>query len=234
MLSFFIMYGMTHAQGNLVLNPSFEDTIACPNSVGQINLASNWSAYALSPDYFNSCNANQFSVPTNFGGYQKAATCNAYCGLICYAGQGAGLSNTREFVGGNLASAVVIGQKYFVSLKVSLCLNATTLNCASNNIGINFSIIAYNPGTGNPAPISNSAKVFVTSIVVDSVNWIKISGSFIADSAYSHIIIGNFFNDANTDTLLMDGGSSWKYAYYYLDDVCVSTDSMICKNIHQF
>jgi hypothetical protein len=41
-------------------------------------------------------------------------------------------------------------------------------------------------------------------------------------SAFEYIIIGNFFNDAATS--LVSGSGCTNGAYYYCDDVCISTD----------
>jgi hypothetical protein len=63
------------------------------------------------------------------------------------------------------------------------------------------------------------------------VQWIKLSGSFIADSSYSRLVIGNFFDEIQTDTLIFGGppfGGS--LSYYYIDDVCVTTDSIFNEN----
>ncbi|MBK5286545.1 MAG: hypothetical protein JJE25_14195 [Bacteroidia bacterium] len=40
---------------NLVTNPSFEDTVACPFGASQLNFATGWSSYWGTPDYFNLC-----------------------------------------------------------------------------------------------------------------------------------------------------------------------------------
>lgn len=69
--------------------------------------------------------------------------------------------------------------------------------------------------------------VYENSIVSDTVNWIRIAGSFIADSAYQYLMIGNFFDDANTSVVNNGAGP---YAYYFIDDVCLSTDSLLCAN----
>lgn len=68
------------------------------------------------------------------------------------------------------------------------------------------------------------------AIVTDSLNWVRIFGSFTADSAYEFIVIGNFFDDVNTDTLIMNGDSICYFSYYFLDDVCISTDSLFSLN----
>ncbi|MBK7964745.1 MAG: T9SS type A sorting domain-containing protein [Bacteroidetes bacterium] len=72
-------------------------------------------------------------------------------------------------------------------------------------------------------PINNSAHLFTDSLLTDTVSWIHITGSLVADSAYQFLMIGNFFDDANTDTMMFDQDEG---GYYYIDDVCVSTDSL--------
>jgi len=62
---------------------------------------------------------------------------------------------------------------------------------------------------------------------VDTINWTKIFGSFVADSAYNYIMIGNFFDDVSTTVFNQGIGPS---AYYYVDEVCVSTDSLFAMN----
>jgi hypothetical protein len=216
------------AQTNLVVNPSFEDTVSCPNGIAQINHATGWSSFSGTPDYYNSCApfSSQASVPNNVLGYQQAATGNAYAGFVSYGSQ---LPNLREFVGGNLTNPLSIGVKYYVFFKVNLTINSTwSLHCSSNNLGALFSTTTY--GTCNGClPVPKTPKINNSTIITDSANWTIISGSFIADSAYKYIVIGNFFDNSNTDTLIMDGNSACTNAYYYLDDVCVSTDSLVCS-----
>ena len=51
LLFFFFICEISFAQ-NLVPNPSFEDTLRCPNAVNQVDSAVGWIAYKGSPDYF--------------------------------------------------------------------------------------------------------------------------------------------------------------------------------------
>jgi hypothetical protein len=89
-------------------------------------------------------------------------------------------------------------------------------------MGLNFSTVPF--GELNPPPLINTAHLFTDSILIDSVSWVRLSGSFIADSAYQYLGIGNYFDDSNTDTI---NTSSLPFqAYYYIDDICVSTDSL--------
>lgn len=218
---------------NLVQNPSFEDTISCPNSTNQINRASGWTSFGASPDYYNSCSPQgNMSVPLNIYGYQFASTGNAFAGIVTW---GKGDSETtykdiREFIGRQLSTPLVIGQEYYVSFKVNLTLNNFETGYATNKLGARFSTVSYNPNDFNQAPVNNIAHVYSNQIISDSVNWTKISGFFIADSAYTYVCIGNFFDNANVDSIAFD--TSLYASYYFIDDVCVSLDSTFCNSLN--
>lgn len=208
---------------NLVPNPSFEDTVSCPNFGGQVWKAQYWQTVANSPDYFHSCNPfYDFSVPYNFVGYQPPSTGEAYMGLWIYQeGQ-----PYRELLGTNLLAPLVIGQRYYINFKVCLSFNANYSNHgACNNMGILFSTANFLNSSFN---VTNYCQVKSDSIIADSINWTSVSGSFIADSAYTYISFGNFFSNDSTDTLHLMPSNAYR-AYYYLDDVCVSTDSNYCQ-----
>ena len=91
----------------------------------------------------------------------------------------------------------------------------------------------------NPCPIDNFTHINETSIIADTINWARISGTFIADSSYQYIAIGNFFDDQHTDTIhIRDSDTTIEnFAYYYIDNVCVSEDSLECliiNNVNDF
>jgi hypothetical protein len=208
-------------QTNLVNNPSFETYTACPTNSDQLKYATGWQTFGESPDYFNSCNPTSFNVPSNIIGYQSALTGVAYAGFVAYSSLGL----AREIIGSLLTQSLTIGTKYYVSMNVSLAeFDATTKNyIPCDKVGIRFSSVPFS--TITPAPINNISHVYATTIISDTMNWTKISGSFVADSNYKYIMIGNFFNDANTDTIYRPTG---QYSYFYVDDICVSTSSLTC------
>lgn len=226
LLSFFIIFTIAvKAQINLVPNPSFEDTINCPYSAGDIDKAVGWTTLCGSPDYFKNCNLYDWGVPTNIFGYQIPVSGNAYAGFISYSSAGA---NLREFPACILSSPLSIGTKYYVSFKITLSLEniANPTNCASNKTGAMFTM-----GTSIcNSLITNNPPVFSNSIITDSLNWTRMTGSFTADSAYTMLAIGNFFDDANTDTIKFFNSWWSDFSYYYLDDICVSTDSLYANN----
>ena len=73
---------LTHSQQNLVPNPSFEDTMHCPNGTNDPGAVSLWyNPSGASPDYYNVCSTNGGGVPWNDWGYQYAQEGHAYIGL---------------------------------------------------------------------------------------------------------------------------------------------------------
>jgi hypothetical protein len=205
-----------------VPNPSFEDTVYCPWGTNQLDACANWLNFGNSPDYFNTCTGFG-GPPLNYNfGFQYPHSGNAMAGIVIYRNPNSPNGpNYREFIGNKLSSNLIIGSKYYFSFftNFSYILNTAI---ASNNIGMKFSTTTYDSCC--PPPLNNFSMIYSDSILKDSILWVKISGSFIADSAYSHVIIGNFFTDQNTDTFKL--GIFPDVGYYYIDDVCVSSDSI--------
>ena len=217
MISCFAIY--TQAQ-NLVPNPSFETYSACPSSSNfSASLATGWNVYGKTPDYLNACfpdslTTNNFDVPNNIFGFQYPATGSAYAGIWVYS------SNEffREYIGAQLISPLQIGSTYQVSMKIAFSNSLAYGKVATNKFGLRFSNIPYSNAT--PAPTDNFAHVYTNTIVTDTLNWTTISSNFTADSAYSYVMLGNFFDDAHTDTLQIHPTPAW-FSYYFLDDVYV-------------
>ncbi len=205
---------------NLVPNPSFEDTVSCPlfGGIEQVSQSLGWSAYRETPDYHHKCDIGATD-------YQTPADGDAYCALISINRGALGSNNYKEIIGRNLSSPLVVGVKYHVSLKVSLW---DFSDCAINNIGVLFTMFPYT--FSNPVPINNYAHVFSSNIISDTENWIVISGSFTADSAYKYIAVGSFFADSVIDYTHTNNSvdSSACSALYFVDDVCVSSDTKEC------
>jgi Secretion system C-terminal sorting domain len=221
-LVFFIL-PLAEAQINLVPNPSFEDTISCPTVLDNLQDVQDWSSYGNSADYFNGCSTTGMNVPNTAFGFQYANTGNSFCGVVTYLKGSSSLgSNYREFIGVELNSQLQIGTKYFFSFYAVSAQNNGSIGFFSNNIGLRFFTTSYTQLS--PAPLDNFSHLKFDSLLSDTIFWKKISGSFVADSNYNFIGIGNFYDFMNTDTLIY---SPFPFcAYSYIDDVCVSSDSL--------
>lgn len=231
-----VFAGFTCSAQNLVPNPSFEEYTVCPNDLYM--LPTDWYTCSGDPDYFNACDTigyMDFSVPQNSFGYQVAADGNAYCGFysLCNPSYPAPYPY-KEYLGCHLVSPLIIGEKYFVSFRINFA-DHPGIYMATNNIGLLFSTISYRDYQPYDSlwgiPTNNFAHVFDTTIITDSQNWTVIKGTIIADSAYQYLLIGNFFDMDHIDTILYHN-PIWlnQIAYYFLDMVCVSTDSLTCNS----
>ncbi len=210
----FILFTINVAGQNLVVNPSFELYNPCPTGTSQINNATGWTATNYSPEFYHACatQASQVSIPTNVCGYQYPATGNGCMAALCYGSFASNLiANLREYSTGTLTQPLVVGNNYHVSLKVVL-MNAASHSC--DHIGALFTV-----GYKATQSITNFAHVYGTTQISDTLNWTEISGTFVADSAYTHIVIGNLFDDNNTNvTSLQPVTFGWN-GYYFIDDI---------------
>jgi gliding motility-associated-like protein len=226
--TFLLFYFFTfniHAQVNLVPNPSFEDTINCPNGIGQINKCMLWyNPSTGSPDYFNSCAdpiTTGTSVPVNSFGFQHARTGNAYTGLHMLNPPSI---NLREYIQVQLNDSLKKDSIYCVSFYT--CLDNFS-NTAITEIGLYLS--------NNPI-INSSFLVFpvipqITSpanvYLKDTINWVKTSGYFTALGGEKYITIGNFKDDFTVDTISWNLNDTncfpfcFPKSHYYIDDVSV-------------
>lgn len=223
-ITFFLCMSQVLFGQNLVPNPSFEEYDSCPNNVAQLYKATGWSINVNTADYFNKCNSQgftSFSVPSNSFGFQNAFTGFAYAGFFNIA-KNILFQDAREYLGRKLSIPLVVGNKYFVSFKISF---ADGSDCATNKIGIKFTNTNFKDTTILPPPlVDNLSHLYTDNIIEDSLNWVTIEGSFVSDSAYEYFLIGNFFDYTHTDSV----GSNCN-SYYYIDDICISDDSLVCE-----
>lgn len=210
---------------NLVPNPSFEDTLGCPSGYPDLDgVCANWKSFRITPDYMNNC-STVCGYYNNYG-YQMPNSGEAYAGIATYQGTD---STAREHIGVQLISPLVIGTRYYVSFYVSPAWNNLLTNIATNKMGLLVTTYQYSD-PGGLFPLPNACTIYSDSLIKDTLSWYKIFSSFIADSAYQYLVIGNFFDNAFVDTINFPYQVVPQVAYYYLDDVCLSTDSILTQN----
>ncbi len=225
------------AQTNFVKNPSFEQFNKCPVYTSTIFYSQHWrnpidSLMFGGCDYYNSCadtGVYQYAtIPTNLDAYQYPHSGNAYVGCGMYYDKSppsppppyTGVP-IREYVQGHFYSGLSNGKTYCVSFWINL---AEASGYAHNKIG------AYlDNGNINklPLPVGSEItsvlpQIYTDSIIKDTMNWMKIEGSFTAIGNETHISIGNFFLNAATTTIVTNYWSSLpQYSFYLIDDVSV-------------
>jgi hypothetical protein len=186
-----------------------------------LNLATGWSSYRGSPDLFNGCATDpSFAVPGNLFGTVPAAEGVSYVGMYAYR---ADLLNRREYVGAALVAPLTPNVPTQVSFKVTSCGGGGALfpqEYWCNGIGVKFFLNAWYEPEFTTTTL-NEADVYADQVVPFSSNWFTVSGTFVPDTSYTHIVVGNFFSDALTTTQTAVPPGSTAGAYYYIDDICV-------------
>ncbi len=224
LISLFLFLSLKANAQNLVLNPSFEDTISCTGTYAMQCKYWYWATYG-SPDYFSEqpdifCGTSY--VPQSGAGYQYARTGIAYVGLAVFTEHiNPNQINRREYVGGELSDTLKQGHEYCVSFYVSV---AEELKYVVDGIGLYLSVdsavdYTINTNLSFVPQISNPAG----NIIYDTLNWVQISGTYIANGGEKYLTIGNFKDDANTmiDSVNFNAPLSAYSAYLFIDDVSV-------------
>ncbi len=212
-----LFYNICYSQ-NLVLNPDFETYSQCPNNVDGLGYAVPWFNPAVplnisSPDYFNQCTSNPWIyVPDNWLGYQNAHSGVGYGGAIMIYYQ---YSNFREYLEVPLVRALDADSCYHFEMYMNL---ANVSKYATGDVGVYFSDTLIDNFATFPLPFVPQI-INNTGFITDTLNWTLISGDYTATGGESYIIIGNFKNDNNTTTVIVDSTAIWINAYYYFDDV---------------
>ena len=219
-LSFFFLLNCFYSQ-NLVNDPSFEDYKRCPFHITTVprdfKLIQWYPATYGSSDYFNSCvkspNATA-GVPVNQLGHQKPRTGNGYVGLVSTK-----FMNEREYVGSKLKEPLKSNIKYYVEFWISL---ADRSYFGISKYGAHFSEKKIETKRLFISPLPVEPQIVSNEATIDTSNWIKISGSFIAEGGEEYITIGSFSqkNKDFIDTKRKNNKNS-REAYYYVDDVLV-------------
>lgn len=213
------IFGITQ---NLVLNPSFEDTIVdMLPPVGQVDddVAFWNSPTAGTPDYYNSNYNGLWSsargVSQNWGGGQWPVTGNAYVGVASFCSPGC--EEAREYVQGQLNTPLLAGETYCVEFYVSL---GDTFQYATDGLGLYFSDTLIHTMPAAPAlPCYPQIDTYYNTVITDKTGWTKVSGSYVAQGGEQYVLIGCFkdFASINIDTLT----GYHDDAYYYIDSVSV-------------
>jgi len=212
---------------NLVPNGDFEQYSSCPIFLSQIDSALFWFNPTTgelgnggTSDYFNSCsNPNpNVGVPNNLLGYQMAHSGVGYSGIIPYEPSFPG--NYREYIEVTLTSSLVLNQCYHFEMYLSIA-NISFLTI--DNIGVYFSDTAIT-GINNsyPLPFIPQINNMPGNFITDTLNWTLVNGNYIATGGESYFIIGNFNDDANTNTIVSNNNSTSSITYFYIDDVSLT------------
>jgi hypothetical protein len=208
---------------NLLYDPSLEDTLRCPQSIGRFYHPTNtteryikdWRATTLaSPDYHHTCGFNGYAPRTGEG----------YAGIILYDP-----TEYREYITALFTTPMEAGQCYYVECWVALSSGSTVAVDEFQfhlSTGVPLSM-AFPPPGPLPLAVHLQAEAAPTS-----TSYQKVCGFYTATGGEDAMTFGNFENNANT-TLTQVSATGQVQSYYYIDDVTVNlldlgADQVIC------
>ncbi|MBZ0207454.1 MAG: T9SS type A sorting domain-containing protein [Flavobacteriales bacterium] len=137
----------------------------------------------------------------------------------------------------SLSEPLVVGQTYYCSFRANAAFGGNAqypqIWLANDKVGMLFTMQDRPWYQGDPYPEPpDNALIAYPQILTDTLGWTLVSGSFVADSAYQYVMIGQFFSNALTDTLhFADPNSVYPWfprGYTLVDAVCVSASPAGC------
>jgi OOP family OmpA-OmpF porin len=244
---FILSYFSCRAQ-NLVPNYSFEKYTACVTQIDEYTGGvADWTGQegsgglsyctAQCPDSSNK--SLSAGVPYNAVGFQHAHTGLSYTEMNTFINGSTDTVfpygrtvylNYRNYIEAKLIDTLKTGITYYVTFFINL---ADSSDYACNDIGAYFSdsTLSFNSEYAKSYLIPQVANNPIKHPLTDTMNWMKVSGSFVAKGGETYIIIGNFKNDSlSSITYLGKRSPDATAAYYYVDDVIVSADSTTSIN----
>ncbi len=214
----FILSHLLLGAQNLVPNGSFENYTSCPSASGQLTLAINWvNPSTGTPDYFNNCSL-PMGIPYSGFGFQYANFGNAVAGIWAFCNT---TSNIREYIQCQLTNTLTANNFYLVEYYTN---RSNWSDYACNNISCLLSgNSTFTSGTNGLITANPQITKFNNDVIIDTLNWIKVSAIYQATGGENYITIGNFKNDAlTTYSNVVGAPNNFCAAYYYVDDVSLT------------
>ncbi len=214
-IGFLLLITNVNAQQNLVPNSGFDSVYnKCPNLPFTLYNQKKWCPIAT-PDVFYYCSSSVSNgIPQNSIGYQYPLSDSIYVGI----GVSRSFNVVREFITVKMTEKLEENKMYCGEFYVSLC---DECSYAISSLGMYFSTDSV-CGSNNLKIDKSQIQNDSLNIITDKQNWVKISGSFVANGGEQFLTIGNFYNDNFTEKhSIKVSNSSYDVAYYYIDNVSV-------------
>jgi hypothetical protein len=154
-------------------------------------------------------------IPSNTRGYQNARTGNAFIGI----GLWEKINPAREYIQMKFVDSLKNGHHYAFTCFVSM---ANKFRYATANFGAYFSIDSVSMPALDVLPFVPQIENPDSNILTDTLNWMPITGTYLANGGEQFLLLGNFKPvSAGFDTAYQYYGSPThaNAAYYYINDV---------------
>jgi gliding motility-associated-like protein len=106
-------------------------------------------------------------------------------------------------------------------------------------LGVLFTTYPYNSNISHTIPLTPQVDYSSYGPITDKINWTKLTGTFVADSNYSHLIVGCFKNESILNSVkagdfysLAPIGAT--YSYYYIDEIGISDPKYYGDSVYSY
>ncbi|MEM7655738.1 MAG: hypothetical protein AAF399_06375, partial [Bacteroidota bacterium] len=201
---------------NLVPNHTFTQWDTCPYNKGQIYMAQPWySPNGKTTDFAHRCGQGGFAgVPNNQWGEQEPKAGDGYAGIRLWL-DAPNEGPYREYLAVKLQDSLRTGETYFLSFWVNI---GETSAYSTDRLGMTLEAGRITGGDvmEKTAIISNPDGYLLRN----QTGWEQISGLYEAEGGEDHLVIGNFFQDADM-RLIKESEDPAKdpTVYAYIDQV---------------
>lgn len=220
---------ITSAQiGNYVSNGSFERVYNCNGSFA-LNKAAGWSNIGADTTaiggvlYSTGPTTNCTNAPVTDVGFQYPRTGTKFARTTFYCINPCPYYASRGYPKNRLKANLIQNKTYCV--KMYVCLENDS-PYATSNFGFYFSdnstdTIKYSNGpiTYLSPQVSNPG----INIIPDTLNWVPVTGTFVATGNEKYLVIGNYESNAATTKSLVIPNYTINYTYnwseYFIDDI---------------
>jgi hypothetical protein len=207
--------------GNYVFNGSFELKYNCNppytlnKAIGWCNIGSDTTALAGGL-YSINCFSN---APNTDAGFQYPHSGKTFGRTTPFCINPCPFYASRGYPKNRLKASLVSNKTYCVKMYVNL---ENVSPYAISNIGFYFGdnysdTMKY--GNGPITYLNPQVKNPVGNIITDTLNWVPITGTFVANGSEKYLVIGNFESNASTTKTLVSSDSTYVWSEYFIDDV---------------
>jgi len=216
---------------NLVPNASFEAMNHLPTDAPDFSSnLDHWFSPNLSEPF--ACHVDAIDLNPNWASpnpnrYQQPRTGKAMAiyTTISYRNAIVEFVNEREYVSVKIKRTIPKRAKVYAEFWISWhgydCCRTESVSFPGGQHGMWFS--PTQPFENSRGLLAARPQINLDSLVTDTVNWLKVSGTFISEADYDYLTIGNFYPDRQSPYILpvygwelLGGGSP-----YFVDDVKV-------------
>lgn len=208
--------------GNYVANGSFESLFICNSASSPISWAKNWTSIDsnnFAGAIYGVCNNK---VPANGNTWQFPKSGNIYLITNFFW-----LPNgSRSYPKNRLKKTLVQGKSYCVKFYINI---ANTSPRGIDGFGAYFGSTLIDTITKCTIPltyITPQVSNPIGNVITDTLNWVPITGTFVATGTEKYLLLGNFLSNTGTSTApIMGPFYPENWCDVLIDDVsCIEMD----------